>query len=500
MLKILSKKTTLAILILFVASRIINLLKLPIFNDEATYINWSWKMIYERQLFYSLLHAKPPLTMWLIGISRYVMNNPLLAGRTVSIIASLFTFLGIYKIGIEYFDKKFTSISLLIYSLIPIFTFFDRQALMEAMLTTIGVWTLYYSLGIIYKNLQIDYLKLGFLSGIGYLIKTNAMVYSIEAFIGILIVNYINNDLKKLKSINFILSLLISLIIMSPILLNKYFWLTLGQNEKYVFSLKELLSLPFQSWGTNILNYLSILLLYFGPLLIIISVAGIYLLYKKERSVFILITVFITFGLFFTVFMDRLTITRHSSPYLLVLIFPISFYLKEVKNAKLGALLFVSLLQPAVLTLLLIFRPLLYFDLLDKYSKVSQKHDYVTNWSSGYGVNETVSYLKNISQGKPTILAVRVDAGIPEDAVFTYFQDSKNYLPVYFDTTIYPDLENYDCIHSAIPFYFVSRDLNFNGMDRFLIEEKRFYKPEDKHFIGIFKLKDNCEGKTLEIK
>src|SRR3989344_5533705 len=101
------------ILLLYLATRPINLTLMPIFIDEANYLDWGWRETHTPNfLFYSLYDAKPPLVMWLFGLSQSAISDPLLAGRLVTVLFGLATLLGLYLIS------PFSS---LIYVFVPIF-------------------------------------------------------------------------------------------------------------------------------------------------------------------------------------------------------------------------------------------------------------------------------------------------------------------------------------------------------------------------------------------
>jgi len=193
-----------------------------------------------------------------------------------------------------------------------------------------------------------------------------------------------------------------------------------------------------------------------------------------------------------------LTVRNISSRYLVAFLPLILLFAADRTNYFIGTLLAI---MTSMLMLLQIFSPVNYFSFLAKVTQYSQKSEYVTGWTAGYGVREAIGYVQEKSVGQPAFVGIRIDAGNPENAVFTYLYSSKNLRPVYFDSRIFNiDLNNFDCLQSKIPIYFVSRENQLAGMDKFLKEETRFYKPEKKSYVGIYQLKTNCQGKTLQLK
>src|SRR3990167_7544264 len=77
--------------------RLTNLTALPIFTDEAIYIRWaqiggrdaSWRFI-------SLTDGKQPLFTWAMMVSLRLFQDPLFAGRLVSVISGLLSLIGMY--------------------------------------------------------------------------------------------------------------------------------------------------------------------------------------------------------------------------------------------------------------------------------------------------------------------------------------------------------------------------------------------------------------------
>lgn len=492
-----------ALISLYFLTRLLFLTKLPIFNDEATYVDWSWRQInIKGEFFHSVKHAKPPLFMWIVGIIRKVISNPLVAGRIVSVIAGLLTAFGLYKIAKYIFDKRTAAITFLLYTVIPLFAFFDRQALMESSVAALGIWSFYFFIKLL-KDYKYKYsVLLGITLGLGYLFKTSAIVFFLAIFILLIFEMFRNKKNANLIVNNLFILIYCYLITLSPLLLQSSFWETLGDNKRYIFTLSELVKLPLKPWVANIKSYLVIACLYFNPFVLLAGLISIYLNFKEKRRNSIYALFFFFIGSVFAIFISRSTTVRYTTPFLpMFLLFAAYFFSDLMKKKKvLGITLFtLSILSSFIVTVLLIFSPIRYFNLLDNFSKHSQKTNYVTYWSSGYGFNEVKAVLQEASKKQRIVVGVRLDAGIPENAVFTYFSDSKRVLPVYLDERMIRNFEEYECLKSKIPVYFVSRDNHLAGLDKHLTEIKRVYKPEREHYIGIHKLIEDCEGKALNL-
>ena len=110
-----------SIIILYFFTRFYNILSLPIFTDEAIYVRWaqiagndaSWRLI-------SLTDGKQPMFVWIAMILMKVINDPLLAGRTVSVLAGFGSVIGIFFLTNELFkNKKLGFLASFIYVLYP---------------------------------------------------------------------------------------------------------------------------------------------------------------------------------------------------------------------------------------------------------------------------------------------------------------------------------------------------------------------------------------------
>jgi 4-amino-4-deoxy-L-arabinose transferase-like glycosyltransferase len=486
----------------FLITRLTKLLTLPIFNDEATYIDWSWRMLnLQGEFFHSVKFAKPPLMMWVIGILRKFISDPLLAGRLVSVFAGAFLLFGIYKIANTYLNRKAALAACILYIVLPPFVFYDRQALMETAVAASGIWAFYYLVKYLDTKKYLYAGILGAILGLGYLIKTSAIVFFIATCV-VLGLQMLSTQSKRVSIIKgSLITTSFYLITLFPLLFNNIFWKTLDQNSKYAFTVTDLMKFPVDAWFKNLEGLITISLVYLNPAIVIFALVSTVFLYRKKREFSINLLIFIFLGIFFLIFINRNINVRYWVAFMpLTLLIPGYGFSVLYSKAKYVMLILTSIvLLPSIyISTLLVFSPLKYFNVLN-FTNHSQKNMYVTYWSSGYGVNEMRSTLSELSKGSPTIAAVRLDAGIPENAVFAYFENSKNIFPIYLDSQLIRDTESYDCISSKIPVYFVSRDNQMAGLEKFFTEIKKIKKPEGDHYIGIHELNSECEGNTLSL-
>src|SRR3989304_3485962 len=165
----------LVLTILFFFSRLIHITEMPIFTDEAIYLRWaqiakndaSWRFI-------SLTDGKQPLFVWLTMVAMKFISDPILAGRLVSTLAGFGTMVGIGFLGYELFQSRRVGfLAAILYLISPFSLVYDRMALMDALVGTFTVWSLYLAI-LLVKNLRLDLaLILGAVLGGGVLTKTS---------------------------------------------------------------------------------------------------------------------------------------------------------------------------------------------------------------------------------------------------------------------------------------------------------------------------------------
>ena len=155
---------------------------------------------------------------------------------------------------------------------------------------------------------------------------------------------------------------------------------------------------------------------------------------------------------------------------------------------------------PLSLTLLQVINPVNYLLLMGRYTPFGNS-GYLQGFTSGYGVDKTIDYFQKISKHSKIIIAVGENTGNPESAMFAYFYKNTNAQVVYFDSRLFgPNLPKLDCFNSDIPLYFVAREEQLVGLDKFLGKIKTIKNPYGVNTIGIYGLKKNCKGKTFKLQ
>jgi 4-amino-4-deoxy-L-arabinose transferase-like glycosyltransferase len=490
-------KYLLVLLFSYLILRLINLTIIPIFNDEAIYLDWGWKSFHGSNVFNSLGDGKQPFVTWLFGIAEGLLADPLFAGRAVSVLAGFVTLLGLYRIGKEVFNEKVGTISALLYILIPLFSFFDRQALMESAVAATEVWTVYLFLKLLKAHSLKIAMLLGVVVGIGFFIKSTILLLLLAMICAYLFVVRFRQK-NKLLLWDGGIALIISQLVLLPLYLQPLFWQTLSMNNRYSMGISELIRFPVVAWLTNLWVLLQISFWHLTPLVWIAAIAGMYLLMKrpKTKTQLLILWTFLLQTMLFILVAKGIN-PRYTMPILPLTLLFAAFFITYF--AKWSNILIVALvLMPLYFLCLQLFQPYQYFTQLQALTPYSQKNEYITGSTAGYAVSQAIQYIISTHVDKAAV-AVRLDAGNPENAIFTYFHNSHTRRANYLASIMIANVANYQCLTYRFPVYFVSRDYQLAGLDRFLQQEKRFYNPEQRSSVGVYHFRYPCNGNTLNL-
>ncbi|MFH0863681.1 MAG: glycosyltransferase family 39 protein [Candidatus Gottesmanbacteria bacterium] len=469
------------IIALYFITRLIFLTSLPIFNDESIYLHWALIMRDTGEKFYSVaFDGKQPMIMWLYGVALWLVDNPLVVGRLVSVIFGFFTLLGIYFLAKSIGNRNLALISSSFYIFCPICVFFDRMALMDGPITSINIWTLFLTEKIINtKNKYIFSLLLGLIFGLGFWIKSSILI-TILIILLWLIKAYLNK--KNIYIINSIILIIITaLLALIPLIVQPSFNLIFQKNQEFILSVNQILKFPWQIWLNNLMNLGLILTGYVSPLILIFLF--IFLLKKSELKNWRFLFVYLVSSMFLLIISSKDINSRYS-----LFIIPELLILISILMAKYKWIRPFIFIPSIILSIILIITPIRFFSLFPSFgSFASDKYQYINGWPSGYGINEAINLLNNTSRKRQIIIGVRPDSGNPEDAIWTYYWQDKQAMVTYFrsDTEYWQNLKEYSQLFDI---YFISRDDQLLGQERVLSEIIRFPKPNSKSYIGVYKI------------
>lgn len=379
---------------------LLNLTALPVFADESIYIRWAQLIIDDAQqyLFFSLNDGKTPIFIWLLVPWQFIFSDQLFAGRFLAVITGLFQVLVVGKIVQELnLEKKYQYLAMLITGLLPFWFFHHHLALMDGMLTLFLSLTLWQTLRLVHKPCSKKTMLLnGLFFGGAMLTKIPALLF----IPSLLIVSFFLTEGKlgcKCKTIFSVLTgISIGLILFLLLKLHPAFSQLFSRGGDFLFSLREIF--VEQRWQETLPNwptYLTYFTQYFTWPLILLSLLG--LLFDQRKKVFAFHLGWIAFA--FPIFiMGRVVYPRYffpvSLPFTLAVIISINSLLSQKLWLKIftWVLLAITLIQSALFIHPLLFR-------LEKIPFVSaDRTQYLTEWSAGFGVKETVNLLQEESK------------------------------------------------------------------------------------------------------
>lgn len=470
------------IIIVYFFSRLINLTSLPIFNDEAIYLHWALIMRDTSERFFSLaFDGKQPLGMWFFGFAMWLIKDPLIAGRMVPICFGLMTLLGIYYLAKNLGNRQVAIIASFLYIVSPYTLFFDRMALMESMVSTISIWSLFFVFKITGAKDLRPAILLGVILGLGFWIKSNTVVFVFLAFIWGLITFLINRKPWFVSA--FLLSVFVACFVIFPLAAQASFPLIFKKNQEFIFSLEELFKLPIPVWWSNLLKLIQVLTGYVSPLFVPILLLAVVLLVKEKRKELNTL-LFWSIGSIFLLIVSSKSLDSRYSLFLAPVLF-IILSLVLVRHRWLSVCVF---LPTILLGVLLLISPVKFFNFFPSMGNfAADKNQYITGWPAGFGVKEASEFLNKESGQEKILVGVRMDSGNPEDAIWLYFWQHPRMKVTYFlpASEFWQRLKTVSAMNSV---YFVSRDNQLLGHEKEMMELVRFVKPEGKSYIGIYKI------------
>lgn len=478
---------------------IINLTLLPIFNDESIYIDWGWSHTHmPGHLYDALLDAKQPLMIWLFGIFQNFFADPLFAGRFVSVLFGLMTMLGIYTLAKKITNAHVAVISSLVFSIIPIFVFYNRQALFEAAVASVGIWSCVALINLIRTPSTKNSILLGIILGIGFFIKSSSLLFIVSVIAILIFYIIIQKRVVLIKP--FFIALVAFFCTDFLLFVNPIFWETFSSNSRYAFTISELLAFPVSEWFRNLSGLFEIGFFFMTPLVFIASIAGMYLFTKKKLRNSIIFLVFFLIALALEIISGKTQSQRYLVSFLPFLIIPASyvFYLLWTGTAWKKSIVIISCIVPLTVSLLLIVHPESYIAQSEKVSRYADV-GHIRGQTSGHGINEAMVYMNEQSKGQPAMVLFGFNIGNPESAVNLYSQRTPNLAPMHTDAQMFAGIEEYECLTSQYPVFLVTRNDQRLGMDRYFTLEKSFLNPDKTYSVSIYTLEKNCTGKSTSL-
>lgn len=407
--------------------RLSKLNNIPVFVDEAIYVRWSQVMKNEPTLrFIPQTDGKQPLFMWFTIPFFKLSNDPLVAGRLVSVATGFGALVGIGFLAYLIFGNLLVvSLSMLVFAVLPYSVFFDRMALADSMLTMFGIWSLAFSV-LFAKTKKLDHaMLLGFAIGGGLLTKSPAIMFYV--WLAMAIVFFFKPKEHKTKDI---FNLLLGLFAMVAISQMMYNILRLGpafemigaRNQDYLYTWREMLGHPLVPLIGNLKTTINWLWLLFSPTLLLTLIFGF--IPKKTRKLSIFLLLVSLLPLVAQASIAKVYTSRYALFAVVPLVPVIGLGLHWLVTRK-GLLIKLSaialLVVPIIFSALCVFAP----------TKAPLPYDmhtgYLEEWTSGWGQKEIANYFLDLeSKGEKVVVFTEGFFGTLPDGLQIYTNNHPN--------------------------------------------------------------------------
>lgn len=411
--------------VLFLLTRLYNIMSLPIFTDEAIYTRWSqiakldpnWRFI-------SLTDGKQPLFVWINMVFMKFISEPLLSGRLVSVFAGVLTMVGIFFLARELFNRKVAIISVFLYIVYPFALIYDRMALYDSLVAAGAVWSLFLEVLLIKKRRLDVALILGMVLGASVLTKTSGFLFIYLLPVSLLLLNWRNGKIKD-QLIRWGTLALISTgfayFYYSVLRLSPFFHIINEKNSIFVYPFKEWILHPFTFFISNWSGQFNWLLTYMTFPILLLIVASFFLSKKNLSEKLLLfswfIFPFIALALFGKTLYPRFILFM-TMPLLILAAYSLSEIYKKIRLTPLVLLLFTALMLRSDYFILTNFAkaPIAYSDL----------QQYILDWPAGVGVKEAVKFFDEKSKNGKIFIGTEGTFGLMPYGLEIYLFKNKN--------------------------------------------------------------------------
>lgn len=415
----------LTIIFLYFIFRLPNLTVQPIFADEAIYVRWAQVMRAEPTLrFLPLSDGKTPLFMWALMPMLKVIDDPLYAGRLLSVICGLFTLIGVFFLGIKFFNKRVGLWAAFLIAVTPYIVFFDRMALVDTMLSAFTIWSLFLALWLI-KNPRLDLaMFLGYALGFGILAKTPGMFNLLNVPLTLITFSWVKqNQSKKLLKLFglWIIAIVISMAIYNMLRLGSGFNNLSSRNQDYTHSPLILLQHPLDPFIPHLRDVWDWFPKLFTIPIFIVCLLGIAkAIFSRNKILWVIILWSLTPFVIETALLKTFT-----ARYLLFCIPPLLFiggwFIDTlIQKWKKSYLIKATIILLVLLPWVTYFNFLLVTNPQEAPLPRESKRGYFEDWTAGYNLKEIAQFLIKESEKGPVVVGTEGFFGTLPDGLQIY--------------------------------------------------------------------------------
>lgn len=470
--------------VFFLAVNLFQLTSMPIFNDEGIYLHWGREFYQGLGKGYPLMVAvdgKQTGVPLVYGLLQFLPIDPLLSVRFFSVAVSLVTFLAILAVYKKVSEKRPDIFLVLLLTFSPYLLFFDRMALPDGLIAACYTLSVLISLSLFEKPQIIKGLALGAVIALGWWFKSTILII-LPPFLILLVWRFRKKDFSSGRLIAAVLAgAMIFLLMVAPIIFHPDYQRMAFPESNRIYSFSEVLRQAPKLFTDKAPLYTAWFADYATPLVFMSFLLGILCPIKKKgyRPLFVFLVVPILAEIFLVkIFSARYIV--YVLPLFLLFSYEGFSFIKQ-KSWK-YAFLFATLLSSMTVSLLLIFYPGRFYQLMEKFPKGREDlYQYFDGWTSGYGVKEAADWITKDAGERLSVVFVRDDSGNPEDAMYVFLRrDNIKVFPI--------NLLGYFARQKDVRLYFVSRGVQMGGVEKYARLLKRYDKPFGNEYIGIYNI------------
>ncbi len=424
------------IICLYFLTRVFHLRKLPIFADEAIYVRWSQIMRNVPSLrFVPLQDGKQPLFMWLTIPFLKVINDPLLAGRLVSVFSGLMTLLGVIILPIIMNQSIVIGlIAGLIYVIAPFTLFFDRMALVDSLLAGFGIWSLNLSI-LLAETKRLDIaMILGMVLGGGLLTKSPAVFFVGLVVMTVGLLSICKDNPRIVPTIALIgVSLGIAYMMYNILRLGPNFHMLGLRNKDYVRSVQEIVADPIRPTLARLGDMTRYYWHYLTSPLLLLGIIGAIKGIKRFSKKWLLLMIWIVGPMLVQALIAKDFTARY-------ILFTVPVFIVFVSyGLRVASLEIIKLTRNprtrnaiTVLTFLILFFPAFIFNYHLWFSPVKanlpadDRAGYLENWTAGQGIRSIADYLKGRAEDDNIVVGTEGHFGTLPNGLQIYVEGVKN--------------------------------------------------------------------------
>lgn len=437
----------LALVLLYLPTRLINLGALPMVSDEGTYVTWGVRALYGQGIedwLASLEDGKQPLLAWLMPPFLALSPDRLIAGRLVSVATGLANLLLLVALGRRLYGRPAGWIAGLLYVVAPIALVHDRMALYESLVTLAALAALAAALAWAERPTAGRTGALGLAMGLALLTKLSALFFVI--LVPVVVALWRRKALRQwwpLAQAYFLAAGMYSVLYLSPIIDN----ISEGNFDRYSLTAGEVLQAPFALWGRNVTFVVEAATVYLGwPLTLLAAAAVLVGAFGGGRPGRVAaVWTLVPLALF--VLTAKLIYSRYVVFCFVGALLPAAGLLVALAHQRLpplplprvpaaGRTVPLAAGVAALVTLVAVVPGLAFGARLladpasapwmDDKRFITDRFQYVESNYAGYGLREIVDHLRAQAAHGPVVVLARNTTGMPRDGVTAYLLDWPN--------------------------------------------------------------------------